>query len=66
VWHSHDPACTGFFATPDAPCTDSRRMLHVWTADHVDIAAPRLGRTVGVAIVDPFGAPFTASIARSD
>jgi hypothetical protein len=66
VWHSHDPACTGFFATPEAPCTDSRRMLHVWTADHVEITAPRLGRTVGVDIVDPFGAPFTASIARSD
>jgi hypothetical protein len=66
VWHSHDPACTGFFATPDQPCTDSRRMLHVWTADHVEINAPRLGRTVGIDIVDPFGAPFTASIARSD
>jgi hypothetical protein len=66
VWHSHDPACAGFFATPEAPCTGSRRMLHVWTADHVDITAPRLGRTVGVDIVDPFGAPFTASIARGD
>jgi hypothetical protein len=66
VWHSHDPACTGFFATPEAPCTGSRRMLHVWTAGHVEIDAPRLGRTVGVDIVDPFGAPFTASIARSD
>jgi hypothetical protein len=66
VWHSHDPACTGFFATPEAPCTGSRRMLHVWTAGHVEINAPRLGRTVGVDIVDPFGAPFTASISRSD
>jgi hypothetical protein len=66
VWHSHDPACTGFFATAEAPCTDSRRMLHVWTADHVGIAARRLGRTVGVDIVDPFGAPFRASIERED
>ena len=66
VWHSHDPACTGFFATPDQPCTDSRRMLHVWTADHLDITARRTGQTVGVDFVDPFGAPFRASIARSD
>jgi hypothetical protein len=66
VWHSHDPACTGFFATPDQPCTDSRRMLHVWTADHLDITARRTGQTVGVDFVDPFGAPFRAAIARSD
>jgi hypothetical protein len=66
VWHSHDPACTGFFATPDQPCTDSRRMLHVWTADHLDVIARRTGRTVGVDFVDPFGAPFRAAIARSE
>ena len=66
VWHSHDPACTGFFATPDQPCSDTRRMLHVWTADHLDITSRRTGQTVGVDFVDPFGAPFRASIARSD
>jgi hypothetical protein len=66
VWHSHDPACTGFFATPDQPCTDTRRMLHVWTAEHLDITARRTGQTVAVDFVDPFGAPFRASIARSD
>jgi len=66
VWHSHDPACAGFFATPDQPCTDTRRMLHVWTADQFDITARRTGQTVGVDFVDPFGAPFRASIARSD
>jgi hypothetical protein len=66
VWHSHDPACTAFFATPDQPCTDTRRMLHVWTADHVDITARRTGQTVGVDFVDPFGTPFRAAIARSD
>ena len=66
VWHSHDPACTGFFATPDQPCTDTRRMLHVWTADHLDVIARRTGQTVGVDFVDPFGAPFRAAIARSE
>jgi hypothetical protein len=66
VWHSHDPACAGFFATPDQPCTDTRRMLHVWTADHLDVTARRTGQTVAVDFVDPFGAPFRASIARSD
>ena len=65
VWHSHDPACTGFFATPEAPCTDQRRMLHVWTAERVDLVSPRTGQTVTVDITDPFGAPFTASIARA-
>jgi hypothetical protein len=64
VWHSHDPACTAFFATPDQPCTDTRRMLHVWTADHLDITR-RNGQTVGVDFVDPFGSPFRAAIARS-
>jgi hypothetical protein len=66
VWHSHDPSCAGFFAPPDQPCTETRRMLHVWTADHLDITARRTGQTVGVDIVDPFGAPFRASITRSD
>jgi hypothetical protein len=65
VWHSHDPACTAFFATPDQPCTDTRRMLHVWTADHLDITR-RNGQTVGVDFVDPFGTPFRAAIARLD
>jgi len=66
VWHSHDPACTGFFAAPDQPCTDTRRMLHVWTAAHLDVVARRTGQTVSVDFVDPFGAPFRASIARSE
>ena len=33
VWHSHDPRCAAFNATPEAPCTETRRMLHVWTID---------------------------------
>ena len=63
VWHSHNPSCAAFFATDDEPCTDTLRMLHVWTVDGVDLVRPRTGQTVGVTISDPFGAPFHASIA---
>jgi hypothetical protein len=63
VWHSHDPACPDFFATADAPCTDVRRMLHVWTADTVTMTARRNPqRSAEVRFVDPFGAPFRASV----
>jgi hypothetical protein len=63
VWHSHDPACPDFFATADAPCTDVRRMLHVWTADTVTMTARRdPQRSAEVRFVDPFGAPFRAVV----
>ena len=39
-------------------------MLHVWTADRVDLVRPRTGRTIDVRISDPFGAPFIASVSR--
>jgi hypothetical protein len=65
VWHSHDPDCPGFFATAEAPCTDVRRMLHVWTADTVTLTGRgRAHRTAVVRVVDPFGAPFAAAFER--
>jgi hypothetical protein len=64
VWHSHDPACAGFFATTAAPCTGTRRMLHVWTVDTATLYR-RTGRSVDVRVTDPFGAPFGASVARA-
>ena len=64
VWHSHDPSCPAFFATADAPCADARRMLHVWTADRVELAGRDRGPHV-VAVVDPFGTPFRAAITRA-
>ena len=30
-WHTHDPSC-GSFLVPAGGCTDTFRMLHVWTA----------------------------------
>ncbi len=62
VWHSHNPACPAYFATADAPCADTRRMLHVWTVDQVELEGRR-GQPVEVEVVDPFGAPFGASVA---
>ena len=53
-----------FFATADEPCTDARRMLHVWTADQVELVGGR-DQPVEVEVVDPFGAPFRASVARA-
>jgi hypothetical protein len=62
VWHSHDPACAGFFATADKPCTDVRRMLHVWTVDTVTITSRRdPQRSAEVRVTDPFGTPFGAA-----
>ncbi len=66
VWHSHDPACADFFATADEPCTSTRRMLHVWTADTITLVGRRSGRTAEVRVVDPFGAPLKASVERVD
>ena len=64
VWHSHDPSCPAFFATADAPCTDTRRLLHVWTADRVELEGRNRG-PLEVEVVDPFGTPFRASITRA-
>lgn len=64
VWHSHSPDCPAFSATEDEPCTDTRRMLHVWTADEVELVGRR-DQPVTVRVVDPFGAPFRASVERS-
>jgi hypothetical protein len=66
VWHSHNPSCPDFFATASEPCSDVRRMLHVWTVDQVEMAAPRTGQPLQVRVTDPFGAPFRASVARAD
>lgn len=72
VWHSHNPSCTGFLVTEAQPCTDTVRMLHIWTADEVELVrrqqrqqpqTGRTGKTVEVRITDPFGVPFRASIA---
>jgi hypothetical protein len=64
VWHSHSPDCPAFFATEDEPCTDTRRMLHVWTADEVELTGPRRPEPVTVRVLDPFGAPFFDSVER--
>jgi hypothetical protein len=64
VWHSHNPSCTDFFATPDAPCTDVRRMLHVWTVDQLEVVSRRTGEPVELDVTDPFGTPFRASVAK--
>jgi hypothetical protein len=64
VWHSHNPGCPGVFATADAPCTDVRRMLHVWTAEQVSVASRRTGQPIEVQVTDPFGVPFGASVTR--
>jgi hypothetical protein len=64
VWHSHAPSCPAFFVTADDPCTDAHRMLHVWTVDRVELAG-RSDQPVEVQVVDPFGAPFRASVARA-
>jgi hypothetical protein len=64
-WHTHDPNCAEFFVTAAEPCTASRRMLHVWTAGDVTWTSQRTGRSGTVEVIDPFGAPFTASIARA-
>jgi hypothetical protein len=66
TWHNHDHDCAEFFVTVDEPCTESRRMLHVWTAEEVTWTSQRTGRSGEVRVTDPFGAPFTASIARAD
>jgi hypothetical protein len=39
-------------------------MLHVWTAESADLVR-RDGDTVTVDVVDPFGAPFLASVERA-
>lgn len=65
VWHSHNPSCAGFFATADAPCVDTRRMLHVWTVDEATIVPRRIGQPVAVDVTDHFGAPFGASVRRT-
>jgi hypothetical protein len=64
VWHSHDPSCGAFFATAQAPCTDTRRMLHVWSIDRSPLTR-RDGTVVDVRVTDPFGAPFGASVERA-
>jgi len=62
VWHSHDRACPDLFVTDTDPCPDTRRMLHVWTAGQVTLAARRSGGDTTVRITDPFGTPFNAAV----
>jgi hypothetical protein len=65
VWHSHNPSCPQFLVEDGQDdCVDTRRMVHVWTAEQVELTARRTGQPVDVRITDPFGAPFTASIER--
>lgn len=64
VWHSHDPACAGFLATAEAPCTGQRRMVHVWTFDELTLTRPD-GRKVTIELADPFGAPLRASVRKA-
>ena len=69
VWHSHNERCPGFFATEDEPCTDARRMLHVWTIDEVQVPRGRRGggrAGATVPVVDPFGTPFRAALGSTD
>jgi hypothetical protein len=66
VWHSHSPSCSQFFVDDGQDdCLDTRRMVHVWTAERVEMTARRTGQPVDVRITDPFGAPFAASIERA-
>lgn len=62
VWHSHDRDCPARFTSDTDPCLDTRRMLHVWTADQVTLAARRSGRSSTVQVIDPFGTPFNAAV----
>lgn len=62
IWHSHSERCPGFLATEAEPCELTGRILHVWTADEVSLTSPGTDRLVDVAIADPFGVPFVASI----
>jgi hypothetical protein len=39
-------------------------MLHVWIVDQVELVGRR-DQPVEVEVVDPFGAPFRASVARA-
>lgn len=64
AWHSHGAKCPGFFATADEPCSNTRRMLHVWTAESAEYVPRKGGDPISVELVDPFGAPFVASVAR--
>lgn len=68
VWHSHSLDCPEFFATPDNPCLDARRMLHVWTFDQLTVPGGRRGngpeRTV--SLVDPFGVPLRTAVEKVD
>jgi hypothetical protein len=64
LWHSHNPSCASFFATAAAPCTDTGRMLHVWTVEQATITPLRTGSTIEIKVTDPFGAPFGASVER--
>jgi hypothetical protein len=62
VWHSHDSQCPELFTSDTEPCLDTRRMLHVWTADQVTLAARRSGQPSTVRVTDPFGTPFNAAV----
>ena len=48
-WHTHDPSC-GSFLVPTGGCTDTFRMLHVWTAP---------------AAADPWIQPVRAAFGRA-
>jgi hypothetical protein len=62
VWHSHNPDCPGFYVTETTPCPDVRRVLHVWTAERVELLRQRTGQTFEARFTDPFGATLTASV----
>lgn len=47
-WHTHDPRCETFLV-PAGGCSDTFRMLHIWTTTAADV-------------VDPWTQPFRAAI----
>lgn len=66
LWHSHSRRCPGFFATDDEPCTGTRRMLHIWTADDIVVPARRGSPGGPAQVVDPFATPFGAALEAVD
>ena len=50
-WHTHDPRCNTFLV-PAGGCSETFRMLHIWT-------------TTAVEVLDPWTQPFRAAIGHT-
>ncbi len=50
-WHTHDPRCDTFLV-PAGGCSETFRMLHIWT-------------TTAVEVLDPWTQPFRAAIGHT-